>query len=61
VPHGATRIKGKLAALGVAGEARSVLIFLRDWFLEHVLTLDKKFAADVVAMKKDKGDRPLGS
>ncbi len=48
-------------AKGVAGEARSVLTFLRDWFLEHVLTLDKKFAADVAAAKKDKGDRPLRS
>jgi hemerythrin-like metal-binding protein len=42
-----------------ATSVQSVLAFLRDWFLEHILSQDKKFAADVLAMKEDKGDGPL--
>jgi hemerythrin len=46
-------------ARGSDASTQSVLTFLRDWFLEHILSEDKKFAAYVVAMKKDKGDAPL--
>jgi hemerythrin len=46
-------------ARGSEPSARSVLTFLRDWFLEHVLSEDKKFAALVLVAKKDKGDTPL--
>ncbi len=46
-------------AQGNETSAQSVLTFLRDWILEHVLSEDKKFAACVLAMKKDKGEAPL--
>ena len=44
-------------AQGTPTSAQSVLTFLRDWFLEHVLSLDKKFAAFALAAGKDK--KPL--
>ena len=46
-------------AQGTATNAQSVLTFLRDWFLEHVLSQDKKFAGFVLAAGKDKDNKPL--
>ena len=46
-------------AQGNEVSAQSVLTFLKDWLLEHVLSEDKPFAARVLAAKKDKGDAPL--
>jgi hemerythrin len=48
----------KAQAAGGKTTAQSVLTFLRDWFLEHVLTEDRKFAAVVAAARKGTGSQP---
>ncbi len=42
----------KAHSAGSGTSIQSVLSFLRDWFLEHILSEDKKFAAYVASAKK---------